>query len=132
MRCAGYRGGPICSSGQWVAAIVIVAAFQGAVSDTRAQTGPTPLPACRVAKLDEERSMLAGARRALAQLDELAALTRRQAEDAEVRLRDPGASPAVAETYRRLRSQLRDMDAQRVEFTRLLANWCEQPDQPPR
>lgn len=71
--------------------------------------------------------MLAAARRSLTQLEELGAVLRGQADEAEARLRDPGAPPALAETYRRIRSQLRDVEAQRTEFSRLLAGWCESP-----
>lgn len=97
-----------------------------------AQAGPGP-PPCRVARLDEERDLITGAQRTLAQINELIALLRTQADDAERRMNDPGALSALAEIYyRRLRSQLRDLEDQRNQVTRLLAEWCEAAPQPQR
>lgn len=116
--------------GRWVAAITI-GLLHGLSPDVSwAQTGPAP--PCRVARLDEEQNLIASAQRSLAQLNEISALLRTQADNAEVRLRDPGAPPALAETFRRLRSQLRDLEDQRNQVILLLAGWCEPSRQPQR
>lgn len=85
---------------------------------------PQSSPQCREAISGDERSIVDRARMSLARLDELADVLQKQLDDVERRLSDPGSPASLPDMYRQLRLQLRQVEIERGEFTRLLTKWC--------
>lgn len=85
---------------------------------------PQSSPQCREVASEDERSIVDGARTSLSRLDELAGVLKKQLDDIERRLSDPGSPASLSDMYRQLRLQLHQVEIERGEFARLLTKWC--------